>query len=314
MKFALSLCVVALGLSSSWSASGQACCTSTGSGEFGVLSRSERAGLGVQASYERGFGSHGTAGEFRTLEGVSMQDYAAALGGGWRPLSRFQVHGTVAMRGQSRQIDGVGSNEAWNVGDASLGVRADVVDETAVGRGWMTPFMQLGLAVRVPTGSSPTESDDPTGADATGVGAWAVTAVGVASKDVTSSDTLEIRAAFTFEIPRKVETADGGRRDIRRGHEARVVLAYSHRFGLRWSVGSTVDVSASGRAVEDAESVPRSSGYRSRVGFRAAYALAPPNWLLVASMTSDLPISGTGANVPFASATTSLALQWALPN
>lgn len=314
MKLGLLVSVIALSVSFSWRASGQACCTSTGSGEFGVLSRSERAGLGVQASHERGFGSHGVGGEFRTLKGISMQDYAAALGGGWRPASRLQVHGTASLRGQYRQIDGIGSRGAWNVGDTSLGVRADLVDETDVGRGWTTPFMQLGLAVRVPTGSSPTESDDPTGVDATGVGAWAVTAVGVVSKDVTSSDTLEIRGAFTFEVPRSVETADGGRRDIRRGHEVRAVLGYSHRFGLRWSVGSTVDVSASGRAVEDAESVPRSSGYRSRVGFRAAYALAPPNWLLVASMTSDLPISGTGANVPFASATTSLALQWALPN
>lgn len=289
----------------------QACCGTTGSGEFGVVGRSQLASVASQLSYERGFGSFDASGRFSSLRGVRVNDAVFALGAGYRLFSPLQLHASLPLRVQSRDIDSLGSSTAVGPADATVGIRADIVEEGHVGRLVGAPFVQLGALLTVPTGTTPEESEDVTGADMTSDGSWGVSPLVRVSKTVSERDTLELRGAYLVRLPREVTATTGESRRLRAPHEAQLYAGYTRTHGLFWLWGVHVDFRAGSQAQEDGAGVADSETRRTRAGARVVHYVGYPNWALSAALVSDLPLDGLDANVPFAGTTLSLGLEWA---
>ena len=108
----------------------QACCTATGSSGFGVVGRCYFAVLATQLSYERGYGTFDSRGRFSRLRNAEVDDFVVALGGGVRlGTPALQLHGSIPLRMQYRDLHGLPAASAVGFGDASLMLRAMAVED-----------------------------------------------------------------------------------------------------------------------------------------------------------------------------------------
>lgn len=296
-------------------AGAQACCTATGSSELGVVGRCHFGVIASQLAYDRGFGSFDARGKYRSLEGAEVDDVVLTLAGGVRlGTPALQVHGTLPLRLQHRELSGLPTATRFGLGDASLGFRAMLIEDLVAGLDLseprtLLPFFEPFVAVRAPTGRAPSDSETPTQADVMGDGAW--TAIGGAqiTKFLTLHQAVAVTGSYAHRFPHDVSSAAGRTRRYSPGDELDAKLAYVHVVDMFWSFS----VFSTGRwtlqASNDGAEVPDSASRRIRFGAGLSHYLSYPTWQLTASAAFDPPVDGLSENVPFAGSSLALGLQ-----
>lgn len=216
-RFAQFLAAIAVALSPAL-ARAQACCTATGTSGFGVVGRCHFAVLAAQLSYERGHGSFDANGDYHPLSHAEVDDVVLSLAGGIRlGTPKLQVYGSIPLRLQYRDLEGLSSDSAVGPGDASLALRAMAVEDLVTGIQWsdarsFLPFVEPYVGGRAPTGKGPTESDRPSGVDATGDGTWTAFAGVSVTKFVTLSDAVVLDGSYGYRFEHDVSSPSGGSR------------------------------------------------------------------------------------------------------
>jgi hypothetical protein len=296
-------------------AQGQACCTATGSSGFGVVGRCHFAVLAAQIAYERGHGTFDSDGNYRALYSAEVDDVVLSLAAGirlWSP--KLQVYGSVPLRLQYRDLDGLPADTAVGPGDASLALRYLAVEDLVTGLQWsdlrsLLPFVEPYVGGRAPTGRGPTESTSPSGVDATGDGTWTAFAGVAITKFVTLHDAVVLDGSYGLRFEHDVSSPSGPTRRYAPGNEIRARLAGVHVFNLFWSGSLFASAIVTGDASQDGSAIPSSGTRRVRVGASVQYYVVYPNWELGVSASLDPPVSGLGRNIPFAGASGTLLLQ-----
>ncbi|MCA9599354.1 MAG: hypothetical protein KC776_38870 [Myxococcales bacterium] len=313
-RFAQFLAAIAVALSPAL-ARAQACCTATGTSGFGVVGRCHFAVLAAQLSYERGHGSFDANGDYHPLSHAEVDDVVLSLAGGIRlGTPKLQVYGSIPLRLQYRDLEGLSSDSAVGPGDASLALRAMALEDLVTGIQWsdarsFLPFVEPYVGGRAPTGKGPTESDRPSGVDATGDGTWTAFAGVSVTKFVTLSDAVVLDGSYGYRFEHDVSSPSGGSRRYSPGNEIRGRLALVHVVNLFWSGSVFASAIASTNARQDGNTIPNSGTRRVRVGASVQYYVVYPYWEVGASVSADPPVSGLGKNIPFAGANASLMLQ-----
>lgn len=302
-------------VASAGSALGQACCTATGSSELGVVGRCHFAVLATQLSYDRGFGSVDARGKYQSLEGARVDDAVLTLAGGVRlGTPALQLHATVPLRLQHRDLRGLPPATRVGPGDASLGFRAMVLEDLVAGLdlsepSTLLPFVELFVAGRFPTGRDAGDSDTPTQADVMGEGAWTALGGAQITKFVTLHQAIVATGSYARRFPHQVAGASGQTRRYAPGDEIDAKLAYVNVFDLFWSATVFSTARFTARASNDGVAVPDSDTRRVRFGAGLSHYLSYPYWQLTGSASFDPPVDELGKNVPFTSATAGLTLQ-----
>lgn len=313
-RWAAGIAVLALVLLSPSAALGQACCTATGSSEFGVVGRCHFAVLALALGHDRAYGTYDRRGDYHALKRAEVDDLVLSLGGGIRVTRLWQIHGSVPLRWQYRSFGDGRSGARLGPGDAGLGTRYMLFEDPMAGidasdPGSWVPFFEPFVGVRAPTGRAPSESREATMADVTGEGAWAVYAGVSVAKFLTNRHVLQLSGTYGHRFEHDV-AAPGGRVDrFAPGDEWDAALGYLQIVDMFWSWGvfsslrSTASVRQNGALVDD------SATHRVRFGARVSRYLEYPTWQLAVSAAFDPPASGFGENVPFAGTNVTLTLQ-----
>ncbi|MCK6537074.1 MAG: hypothetical protein L6Q84_29245 [Polyangiaceae bacterium] len=293
----------------------QACCTATGSSELGVVGRCHFAVLASQLSYDRGFGSVDARGKYQSLDGSRVDDAVLTLAGGVRlGTPALQAHAAVPLRLQHRELRGLPAATRLGPGDASLGLRAMVVEDLVAGLDLseprtLLPFIELFVAGRFPTGRDASDSDTPTQADVTGEGAWSLLGGAQITKFVTLHQAVVATGSYARRFPHDVTGANGQTRRYAPGDEVDAKLAYVNVFDLFWSATLFSTARFTARAANDGVAVPDSDTRRVRFGGGVSHYLSYPYWQLTFSASFDPPVDDFAKNVPFASVTAGLTVQ-----
>ncbi len=294
---------------------GQACCTATGSSGFGVVGRCHFAVLASQIAYEHGHGTFDADGNYRSLRHAEVDDVVLSLGGGIRlGTPKLQVYGSIPLRLQYRDLEGLPADTAVGPGDASLALRWLAVEDLVTGVQWsdlrsLLPFVEPYAGGRAPTGRGPTESTSASGVDATGDGTWTAFAGVAITKFVTLHDAIVLDGSYGYRFEHDVDSPSGGSRRYSPGNEIRTRLAAVHVFNLFWSGSLFTSAIFTADASQDGNEIPSSGTRRVRFGASVQYYMVYPYWELGLSASLDPPVSGFGRNIPFAGASGSLLLQ-----
>jgi hypothetical protein len=291
----------------------QACCTSTGGGEFSAVGPGQFAVVAAQVSYERALGSYSDRGDYHPALEASVDDFIVALGGGVRPGGKsLQLHGSVPARLQRRGFPGLDSDVAVGFGDATLEARWTALEDRLDGissepQAWM-PSLDVLFGGTAPTGRSPEDGTRLTGVDVTGDGAWKLTAGLRVTKFVTSRHSLGLAMALSHRFAQSVAREDGA---VRRapGPETIGRAFYLYVPSTYWSFGGAASVRLGDAAREDGQLLPGSATRRTRLSVHATYALDFPEWEITSALTTDGWWQGAGRNVPFAGPSLSLTLR-----
>lgn len=310
-----SLGVVAALLSGARSAAAQACCTATGSSELGVVGRCHFGVIASQLGYDRGFGSFDADGRYEELEGAEVDDVVLTLAGGVRlGTPALQVHGTLPLRMQYRELAGLTAATRFGAGDASLGFRAMLLEDLVAGIDLsepetLLPFVEPFLGVRFPTGRAASDSETPTQADVMGDGAWTLLGGAQVTKFLTLHQALAVTGAYAHRFPHQVSSATGQTRRYSPGDEIDAKLSYVNVLDLFWSFSVFSTVRWTLPAESDGDEIPDSATRRVRFGAGLSHYLTYPTWQLTASASFDPSLDGVSKNVPFAGTSAALGLQ-----
>lgn len=300
---ARAIAAVALVLSPK-AAEAQACCAA-GSDELGVVARCSRAVIASQLSLDHAFGSFDTRGNYRTLDGT-VDDAVLTLGGGVRLFPRsLQLHGSVPLRVQRRNLSGLEDSTGAGLGDSTLSLRFTAVEDRmgAVSgdpASWV-PFVDLYAGSRLPTGKPPEDSDEPSQSDVTGDGTWSPFVGAKLSKYFGEEHAFILQAQYVMRLERDVPGGPGGE-SVRFDAGDLVVLrvSYFQQHGLRWTFGPFVQLELGLKARRDGQTVEDSEMRRLRFGGHVAWLFDFPNWEVWANASSDAFWDGASENVPFA--------------
>lgn len=294
----------------------QACCTATGSGEFGTVGRCSRGNLSTQLGWERAVGSHDDRGRFHRLRDAGVDDVVLTVGGGvsfWD--RRMQVHGGVPLRLQHRRYGDDATTRA-RPGDSTLtfrwGLLADVetgIDDPRSPLPWIDLLVSLGL----PTGRAPEDTNDRHGADITGDGSFRLGGGAKLSRFVTLRHALSASAVVSHRFARDVPALDGGDARFRPGADTHLRLAWTHVRDLWWSGGVFSTLRFERPAREGGREVSASRSRRLQVGAFLTWAFDLPLWETTLSVSTDPFLRGAARNVPFASTTVALSLRRRFP-
>jgi hypothetical protein len=292
----------------------QACCTATGSSGFGVVGRCYFAVLATQLSYERGYGTFDSRGRFSRLRNAEVDDFVVALGGGVRlGTPALQLHGSIPLRMQYRDLHGLPAASAVGFGDASLMLRAMAVEDRMTGLdvsrpASLLPFVEPFAGVRMPTGRAPRYSTEPTGVDAMGDGAW--TAIGgvALTKFITLQTAATLTASYGRRFPHRVRRGTGSA-VYSPGDEISARFGLVRVFDLFWSGSLFVSGIFTRPVAIDGHRIAASSTRRIRVGAGVQRYIVFPTWEVGVSASVDPPIDGFAQNIPFPGSTVSLLLQ-----
>ncbi len=288
----------------------QACCTATGSGEFGFVGPCRDAIVAAELAWDHAVGSWDADGRWRALETTRADDAVLTLGGGFRFADRrLQLRGTVPFRLQNRHFDAVGGSTSGGVGDVTGAFGWTVVDDPQAeldlaAPETLVPYVDLTIGVRAPSGRAPHESQDPAAADVTGDGSWEAFAGAKVTKFLTSRHALTVGASYGHRFARTVAG-----RSFEPGEAVSLRLSWLYIPNLFWSGGAFSTLALGGAALEDDEVLPRSATRRLRVGVYATHAFDLPYWEGTLTLASDIPFSGAGANLPFAGTTVAFSVQ-----
>jgi hypothetical protein len=305
MKVALLVLVLALpGVS--WS---QACCTGTGAGEFGVVGRCQQGVLATLLSYTSALASYDSEGVRHPVDHADVRDLVWMVGGGWRLTRRWQIHGSVPLRHQSRDFRGMASDTAIGLGDASVGTRYMLMEDPMLGLSdnWR-PFLDVYAIAALPTGRPPEETEHPAGADISGTGRYTFSTGLRITKFVTPAQALMVSGSLGMSPERTIElpTRD---RTFAAGPVVNAHLMYLHIFSLWWSAGAHLTGQWTGDAAEDGQTLVDSGTSRYRMGLHVTHALSLPFWEVTAAAWVDPWWDGGARNQPFMGPTGSLSVQ-----
>ena len=296
-------------------AAAQACCTATGSSELGVVGRCHFAVLATQLGYDRGLGSFDSSGGFRSLGGAEVDDAVFTLAGGVRlGTPALQVHGTMPVRLQHRDLRGLAPATRIGAGDASLGLRAMVLEDWVAGLdlsepGTLLPFVELFVASRFPTGRDAGDSETPTQADVMGEGAWTALGGAQVTKFLTLHQAVVVTGSYAHRFAHDVSGVQGQTRRFSPGNEVDAKLAYINVLDMFWSATVFSTLRWTLPASSDGERIADSDSRRWRLGAGVSHYLSYPYWQLTLSASFDPPVDGVSKNVPFAGVSTGLTFQ-----
>jgi hypothetical protein len=294
-------------------ARGQACCTGTGTGEFGLVGPCRDAIIATQLSYDRAFGSYDPEGRLRGLGGASVDDVVFMLAGGIRFHDRrLQIHGSLPLRLQHRHFQGQRDTRMFP-GDATLTFRWTAVMGGMRGLGaperrGRLPFLDFLAGTRSPTGRPPERAESPVLADATGMGSWEVYTGAKLVQFITARHAVSLSAVYGYAVPRTVPGVQGPA-DFWPGHSAEVRASWLHIPSILWSWGLFSSFRYTSTAHQDGQAIPRSTTRRMRMGAYWTYALALPTWETTLIVATDVPADRVGQGIPFATTTVSWVLQ-----
>jgi hypothetical protein len=306
--------LVGLGvLGSAAEARAQACCTGTGTGEFGLVGPCRDAVIATMVGYDRAFGSFDPQGRLRSLGGASVDDVVLTLGGGIRfHHRRLQVHGAVPVRLQHRHF---GEQRDTRVlpGDANVTFRWTAVMGGMQGLGASThrgrlPFFDLLAGSRIPFGRAPEDGQSPLGADVTGMGSWEVYGGAKLAQFITRRHAASLSVVYGYQLARDVPGPQATM-DFWPGHSVEVRGSWLVVPSFLWSAGVFSTFRYTSTARLDGQAVPMSATRRLRVGAYATYALALPEWETTVILASDVPADRVGQGIPFATVSLSWIVQ-----
>ncbi|MCC6215835.1 MAG: hypothetical protein IT376_13305 [Polyangiaceae bacterium] len=297
----------------------QACCTTTGSSEIGVVGRCHQGLLMAQASYEEALGSFDERGSYRSLEGSAARDATLTLAGGVRPFGpALQLYGALPLRVQQRALAGIPEATRAGAGDATAGARLMALEDRMAGIRLdeptsLIPFLEPVVAVRLPSGRAPADSRTPSQADVTGEGAYALLGGVSIVKFLTLDESLSVTATYGHRFAHRAGAAASGSRRYEPGAELDAKLAFFDVVDLHWSWTAFATGRWTAAAASDGRPVPASETRRIRVGIGGARYLTYPTWQLTASVAADPPVSGLSQGIPFAGASLALGLRRSFP-
>jgi hypothetical protein len=291
----------------------QACCASTGTGQFGLVGHHQDAIVATQLSYERGFGTHDPQGRFDRLGDASVDDVVLMVGGGFRFLDRrLQIHGSLPLRLQHRRF---GEQRDTRVlpGDANLDFRWTAIMGGTRGLGAThrrarLPFLDFFVGTRSPTGRAPESARSPLAADVTGMGSWEIHGGVRLVQFLTKRHALSMTAAYGYQLARDVPDRQDVV-DFWPGHSVEVRASWLYIHNMLWSGGLFSAFRHTTTAHLDGQAVPHSSTRRMRVGAYFTHALALPTWETTVIVSSDVPADRVGQGIPFATASVAWIIQ-----
>lgn len=308
--------IIAALLLSPWAAGqahAQACCTATGGGEFGVVGTCHQGIITAQTSFEPTIGSYDSTGEYRSFGDTRLYDLVTTLGGGTRlGTERFQVHGSIPLRLQYRDLAGSAAT-GWGIGDAAVGVRYMIARDQMSGIDWgqpdsYVPFLELYLTGHIPTGTAPDASNDPAGADITGNGHRGVTGGVRATKFLHIRHIVGAYAELNQYLSRDIEYGEDTVSQ-RPGTELGMGLTYMHIPSVRWSWGAYLGFHVAGDTHQADAAIPNSATRRLVGGAHITRHLRYPFWELTLSATNDAWGDRGGKNLPFVGPSVALSVQ-----
>jgi hypothetical protein len=310
--------VALLALCSNKRAAAQACCSTTGSEEFGVVNRCSTALVAAQISASHALGSYDARGRYLAIDGA-VDDGVLALGAGARLWpSSLQIHGSVPFRLQRRELSGLSPSTAGGIGDASLALRwtalSDPIGAVSSEPSSWVPFLDLYAGARLPTGRPPEDSEEPSGADVTGDGAFAPFAGAKISKFFGMHHVLLLQALYTARLARDVAAGPGGgQSSFDAGDVVTLRTGWLYLHDIYLSGGPFVELELAGAAEQDGRRVADSEARRLRFGGHVSWLFDYPSWEGIVSVSSDAFWDGTSKNVPFAGPAVGLTISRHFP-
>lgn len=318
-RYAAAFAAACLLLAAAGRAAAQPCCVSTGSADFALVGRYEKAVVATMLSYEYATGRYDTDAEYQRLDSVVARDLVWTIGGGIRPIAAFsawQVYAAVPMREQYRKLEGLPAARSYCVGDASAGTRVTLTEDNlnGVDRGApedFIPFLDLGFGVKFPTGRPPDESEEPTGSDQMGDGAWEYAPGITLTKFITSAHALTLDYAYGHRPERTIPSSGEGVPDQRfdPGDAQTAKASWLFIPHARWSVGVNSSWRITAPARMNGDEVPDSMTFRWRVGASGMWIFSYPFWDVRLAVAGDPWWKGAGFNLPFVGPTLSLQLR-----
>lgn len=295
------------------SARAQACCTATGSGEFGLVGPCHTAALSAQLSHQQMLGGYGSDGRFRFFRSAIVADSVLSLGGGVRLLDRRVELGTIVpLRLQVRRFADQGSTRI-GIGDVFIGSRVTTLRDTTTGikndvPESYVPFLDIIVGLRLPTGRAPESSQDPFAADVTGSGDFESSLGAKVTKFLTLSHTISLSAIWGHRFARWIDGPDLSYR-FAPGERLSVRASWLYIVDFRWSGGLFLAFTMAGVARRDGVAVEGSESHQLTAGGYVSWAFDFPDWELSASLTLDPFFPGAGRNISYTGPTLGLFLK-----
>ncbi|MFP4598509.1 MAG: hypothetical protein ACLFVJ_09660 [Persicimonas sp.] len=301
----LAVLVAATCLFTGRDAAAQACCTATGAGELSVVGRCYDGVAAAQLSYERAWGSYDVEGEYHSMSDAEIDDFILTLGAGQRVLTRsLQVHASVPLRMQYRRFGDADGDMATRLGDAAFALRWTALEDKMDGIDFdkfdsLVPFLDAYIALKVPSGRAPEDSESATGADITGDGAWQALVGTKISKFITSSHVLAVQLDYIHGFARDIDHGGAQPIDFDPGEEFSARLSWLQIHDLFWSWGAFAKGQWATDASQDGEVVDGSATERFRVGAHITHAISFPLWEVTLSGSVDTWWDHAGQNLPY---------------
>ncbi|MDH5491069.1 MAG: hypothetical protein OEY14_03890 [Myxococcales bacterium] len=291
----------------------QACCTATGSGEFGLVGPCHDAAISAQLSYQAVIGSYGDTGAMRPLADATIGDLTLSLGAGLRLLNRRLEIGVIApLRMQYRRFGAERSLRA-RPGDVFVGTRLTTLRDTTTGielgnSASYRPFLDLIAGLRLPTGRAPDASEDPLGADVTGTGSFELNLGLKITKFLTLEHAVSLSAIWAHRFSRTVSAPEGAL-EFAAGERLSLRASWLYLPSLRWSAGLFIGASASSAATQDGQRIEASATHSLSFGGYATWVFLFPEWEVTASLSVDPFFPSGGRNLPYVGPSISLFLK-----
>ena len=312
LRFALAATAFAL-LAGPVSAGAQACCTATGSGEFGLVGPCHDAAVAVQLSHQQIVASYGPTGSVAALRNATYSDTLSSVGGGIRIIDRRLELGFVTpLRLQLRRID-QDASLGFGVGDVFAGARLTTLRDTTTGikpgvAASYEPFLDLLAGLRFPSGRPPEAATDPLGADAMGTGDWETSLGFKLTKFLTLTHSVALGLVWGHRYTRSLE-GPAGRCRFSPGERLTLRASWTYIANFRWSGGGFVAASFHTAARRDGVPVEDSESHQTTLGGFLNWAFDFPDWELSLSLTVDPLFPGAGRNISYAGPTVALFLK-----
>lgn len=292
----------------------QACCGANSTTDFGVVPPYAQATLSSLVSYQQGFGSFDTTGEFAAARTLRDRNFSLRLGGGVRlPWDRLQVHGGIPLSLQQRGV-AEGSKLAAGLGDASAVLRLTalkpVLDGLELDRPEsFIPLWDLFSGIKVPSGPGPGSNRDPSQVDVRGNGAFEWTVGTKVTKSLTLTHLIAFNIQYDVRFSTVREQGADARVDFKPGNQLGLRLEWLHTHTLFWTFAAFANLRMAGQAQIDGSAVPSSNERLLNVGGLVTYAFAYPAWDITFGLNTDAFWDQGGVNIPFAAFAATVALR-----
>lgn len=292
----------------------QACCGASSTTDFGVVPPHAQATLTSLLSFQQGFGSFDTSGDFTAARTLSDRNVTLRLGGGVRlPFNRLQIHGGIPVSLQQRGT-AEDSKLAAGLGDISAVLRLSalipVLDGLQLDRPEsFIPLWDIYSGVKAPTAPGPGADRDPSQVDVRGNGVFEWTLGTKVTKSLTLSHLIAFNIQYDVRLSTERDQGADTRIDFKPGNQLGLRLEWLHTHTLFWTFAAFANLRASGNSQIDGREVPSSEERLVNVGGLVTYAFAYPDWDVTIGLNTDAFWNQGGVNVPFAAFSATVAFR-----